>query len=57
MNCSVCNVSCFDEPLFRNNPVGEEKADWRCQRHLDRVVDEETAKLCNLIVKEGKTIQ
>ncbi|MGD9156846.1 MAG: hypothetical protein PVG39_00430 [Desulfobacteraceae bacterium] len=57
MHCSVCYVSCFDEPLFRNNPVGEEKPDWRCQCHLDRNIDENEAILCNLIVKEGKTIQ
>lgn len=55
--CSACHISCFDEPLFRNNPVGEEPPDWRCQRHLDRVVDQDAVELCNIIVKEGKTIQ
>lgn len=57
MQCSVCQISCFDEPLYRNNPVGEDKADWRCQRHLDRVLSKEAIEICNLIIKEGKTIQ
>ena len=54
MHCSICYISCFDEPLFRNNPIGEDKADWRCQRHLDRVVNQDELELANLIVKEGK---
>lgn len=34
MKCMKCGVDCLDEPLYRNNPVGEED-DWRCDTCLD----------------------
>lgn len=56
MECSVCKKSCYEKPLYRNNPKGK-KADWRCQDCLDPTappVDPETKKLTEAIQNGNK---
>jgi len=48
--CSVCQASCFDKPLYRNNPKGE-VADWRCEEDLDRDPPEAAKSLAEMILK------
>lgn len=43
MKCSQCDAGF---PLYRNNPKGE-KADWRCEAHLDTPLEEDTQGLVN----------
>jgi hypothetical protein len=35
MNCTICGISVFKKPLYRNNPKGVIPADWRCEDDLD----------------------
>ena len=50
-NCSVCDVSVFKEPLYRNGPQGVIGVEWRCIKHVDPeyIPDNDTRELCDLI--------
>lgn len=57
MNCTKCEVSFTERPLYRNAPKGIVCEDWRCIDCLDDEFkpNKETVKIANVIVDSNKT--
>ena len=58
MNCSKCGISCFKQPLHRNNPKGEVPADMRCLDCLDKniKVDPIVKDICEIIINDNDSV-
>lgn len=52
--CTICNVSCYSKPLYRNNPTGIIPADWRCIDHLDKPPDKTIKEIAETITKDNE---
>ena len=54
-NCSVCNVSVFEKPLYRNGPVGVIDVPWSCIDHVDAEYypNRATQDICNIIIEDN----
>jgi len=46
--CSECGLTVNEIPLYRNNPKGE-KADWRCESHLNKKPPKDVKEIVNVI--------